>query len=146
MKSTKSRRTAYVPRLFLRGAAVVAVVPACAAAVVACGGNVAAHAVADSGGDTGIFSVAAVAYPAYESGVPPFDAGVADVSFADSVAIDAYGVADVSFGVAADAFGVADVGYRPDAEAGSGDSATDSTVFGVAAVAYPAYEAGNGEG
>jgi hypothetical protein len=96
--------------------------------------------VADSGGgdaaDTGIpFSVAAVAYPAYESGVPPFDASVADVAF---------GVADVSFGVAADAFSVADVGYRPDAEAGAGDSATDSTVFGVAAVAYPAYEAGNG--
>jgi hypothetical protein len=142
MKSTKSRRTAYVPRLFLRGAAVVAVVPACAAAAVACGGNVATHATADSGGgdaaDAGIFGVAAVAYPAYESGVPPLDAGVADVAF--GVAGDAF------FGVAADAFSVADVGYRPDAEAGPGDSATDSTVFGVAAVAYPAYEAGNGNG
>ena len=143
MKSTKSRRTAYVPRLFLRGAAIVAVVPACAAAVVACGGNVATQAVSDSGSgdaaDTGIgFTVAAVAYPAYESGVPPLDAGVADVAF--GVAGDAF------FGVAADAFGVADSGYVPDADAGPGDSATDSTVFGVAAVAYPAYEAGNGNG
>jgi hypothetical protein len=141
MNSTKSRRTAYVPRLFLRGAAVVAVVPACAAAAIACGGSVTTQEVADSGrgdaADTGTFTVAAVAYPAYESGIPPYDApfGVADVSF---------GVADVSFGVAADAFSVADTGYRPDAEAGPGDSATDSTVFGVAAVAYPAYEAGNG--
>jgi hypothetical protein len=124
MGTRKTRRSAYVPRLVLRGAAVVSVIPACA--VLACGGAEAPGPSADAGADAVQVGVAAVAYPAYESGVP--DARL-----------------DAPFSVAAVAYPAYESG-APDGEAGA-DANADAGMdafFGVAAVAYPAYEAGNG--
>jgi hypothetical protein len=120
MGTTKTRRSAYVPRLVLRGAAVVSVIPACA--VLACGGSEVSGPSADSGMDAVQVGVAAVAYPAYESGLP-------DVRL------------DAPFSVAAVAYPAYESG-APDGEAGA-DVGSDA-FLGVAAVAYPAYEAGQG--
>jgi hypothetical protein len=120
MGTRKTRRSAYVPRLFLRSAAVVSVIPACA--VLACSGAEVPGPSADSGSDAVQLGVAAVAYPAYESGVP-----------------DAR--SDAPFSVAAVAYPAYESG-APDAEAGA-DGGMDA-FLGVAAVAYPAYEAGQG--
>jgi hypothetical protein len=116
------RKSSFVPRIVMR-TAVVAVVPACAAAV-ACGGETGSGA--DAGSDHVVLGVAAVAYPAYESGTP-----------------------DVFYGVfAAYEAGLPPPDSGPDQEAGpSKDANPDHATgidapFGVAAVAYPAYEAG----
>ncbi len=107
-KSTpkRARRSAFVPRLLVR-TALVGVVPACAlAATTGCssGDNPAPT-------DSGYLGVAAVAYPAYETGVP--DTRTDGTGDAPSDASD--GDADT----APDVFGVAAVAY-PAYEAGTG--------------------------
>jgi hypothetical protein len=90
--------------------AIVGVVPACALGVVA--GTVGCSS-SDSGpttSDTGIYGVAAVAYPAYETGVP-------DVRNDGSG--DAPGEASDGGADAPDVFGVAAVAY-PAYETGAG--------------------------
>jgi hypothetical protein len=118
-KPQKPRRSAFVPRLAIRAA--VAVVPACAAAAMSCGGrSESPAATTDSGTDALYFTVAAVAYPAYEAG------------------------SDVFIGVAAVAYPAYESGAP---ETGTDDAGLDSgpdVFLGVAAVAYPAYEAGPG--
>jgi hypothetical protein len=124
MGTKKTARSAYVPRLVLRGAAVVSVIPACA--ILACGGAEAPGPSADAGMDTVQLGVAAVAYPAYESGVPDAQR-------------------DAPFTVAAVAYPAYESG-APDGEAGAdvGSDVGSDVFLGVAAVAYPAYEAGSG--
>jgi hypothetical protein len=110
----KGRTTAFVPRLLVHGV-IAGVVPACA--LVGCGGGVAGS---DEGGTDGgleggadVFrGVAAVAYPAYESGAPDggLDAEAGAESGADSNGQDT-GI-DVFHGVAAVAY--------PAYEAGTG--------------------------
>jgi hypothetical protein len=123
----KTRKSTFVPRIVVR-TAVVAVVPACAAAV-ACGGSTSTSA-GDSGADQFVVGVAAVAYPAYESGAP-------DVYLGVFAAFDASGP---------DGNRPVDAGGERDA--GPTDAKPDIftsvaiDAFGVAAVAYPAYEAG----
>jgi hypothetical protein len=65
MAKNKHRRSAFVPRMLLPAAAMVSVIPACALA--SCSGDV----VTSSGtaASSGFFTVAAVAYPAYEAGL-----------------------------------------------------------------------------
>jgi hypothetical protein len=142
MTAKKHRKSAFVPRLLVR-TAVVGVVPACAIASAsgACGadqGSVAFLAydasqecrgfgctsddssALDASRDS-FDGVAAVAYPPYESGIP------SDASPSDGL------------------LSVADTAYPSDANTdGGSDARPDSRFFGVAAVAYPAYEAGNG--
>jgi hypothetical protein len=67
MTAREQRKSAFVPRLLVR-TAIASVVPACA---VACGSGSSGPAPStDAATDSIPFSVAAVAYPAYESGVP----------------------------------------------------------------------------
>jgi hypothetical protein len=120
MASRKPRKYAFVPRLLVR-TAMASVVPACAiAGVDACGGST--GTLSDAGKGDVFQGVAAVAYPAYESG------------------------ADV-FGVAAVAYPAYEAGLEGGKDSG-GDTGIKDTggpeIFGVAAVAYPAYEAGPG--
>jgi hypothetical protein len=61
----KPRRSAFVPRLLIPAAAIVSVVPACTLA--ACSSS------------SQTFSVAAVAYPAYEAGAPDGSDAAPDV-------------------------------------------------------------------
>jgi hypothetical protein len=130
MPKSKLRHTAFVPRVLLRGAALASVIPACA--VAACGSD-STGSTADAGADSVLLGVAAVAYPAYESGAP-----------------DARNDArpDVFLGVAAVAYPAYESGApdgKADAPDGASDAPTRPDVFlGVAAVAYPAYEAGRG--
>jgi hypothetical protein len=93
MAARKPRKYAFVPKLLVR-TALAGVIPACALATAdACGGTTSNPPPKDSGSEQ-VFSVAAVAYPAYESGVPdvktdaPSDATAPDVFF--SVAAVAY--------------------------------------------------------
>src|SRR5262249_44632626 len=105
----RSRRTAFVPRLLVR-TALAGVVPACALV----GASGAAGCSSDSSGgptDTGFLGVAAVAYPAYETGV--HDGGGDGTSDAPSDGSD--GGADTT----PDVFGVAAVAY-PAYETGAG--------------------------
>jgi len=113
MAARKRHKYAFVPKLLVR-TVIAGVVPACAlAAADGCGGTTtspgstkdAGH-VTDSGygvADIG-FTVAAVAYPAYESGVP--ETGAHDTGATDA-------------GAGPDVFGVAAVAY-PAYEAGTG--------------------------
>jgi hypothetical protein len=99
MPAKKPRKSAFVPRMLMR-TALVSVIPACA---LGCGSS-------DTGGptttsdtgtkDTGPFGVAAVAYPAYETGTDstadsPTD-GPADSNKADS-GKEVFGVAAVAY-------------------------------------------------
>jgi hypothetical protein len=138
MSKSKFRRTAFVPRVLWRGAALASVIPACAA--IACGSDSTGSST-DSGPSSGFSSgfpgVAAVAYPAYESsgrgsGASSGSGGAPDVFLGGGdVAVGAYG------NDAPDA--------QPDVPDGASDAPTRPDVFlGVAAVAYPAYEAGRG--
>jgi hypothetical protein len=65
MAKKKQRRSAFVPRLLVPAAAVMSVVPACALA--SCSGTVSTPGTGAQG-TTSQFTVAAVAYPAYEAG------------------------------------------------------------------------------
>jgi hypothetical protein len=65
MAKKKQRRSAFVPRLLVPAAAAMSVVPVCALA--SCSGNVSTPG-SGAQGTTSQFSVAAVAYPAYEAG------------------------------------------------------------------------------
>ena len=109
MATTRPRKYAFVPKLLVR-TVMVGVVPACAlAGANACGGSTTTSSSKDGGhvGDSGadvIFSVAAVAYPAYESGVP--ETGGHDTGGGTDAAPDVF-------------FGVAAVAY-PAYEAGTG--------------------------
>ncbi|HLK41243.1 MAG TPA: hypothetical protein VKU41_31040 [Polyangiaceae bacterium] len=132
MATSRLRRTAFVPRVLVRGAILASVVPACALA--ACGGDDSTGSAADAAPDRQFLGVAAVAYPAYEAGRPGVDASP-----------------DVFFSVAAVAYPAYEAGApdrtspAPDAADGASDVTTRPDVFfGVAAVAYPAYEAGRG--
>ncbi len=62
----KARRTAFVPRLLVR-TAIIGVIPACA---LGCGSKDAPAPATDAAADSPFLGVAAVAYPAYEAGVP----------------------------------------------------------------------------
>ena len=117
MAAKKPRKYAFVPKLLVR-TALAGAIPACALATAdACGGTTSNPTPKDSGSDQ-VFTVAAVAYPAYEAGR------------------DAFGVAAVAYPA-----------YESGAPDVNGDAPADASgpdVFGVAAVAYPAYEAGTG--
>ena len=130
MAKSKLRRSAFVPRILVRGAALASVIPACALG--ACGSD-STGTMTDAGSESALLGVAAVAYPAYETGAP--DAGD-----------DAR--PDVFFGVAAVAYPAYESGapdVKPDAPDGASDVVNRPDVFfSVAAVAYPAYEAGRG--
>ena len=99
MATKKHRKYAFVPKLLVR-TVIAGVVPACAlAAADGCGGTTSnpsskdAGHVTDSGfavADIG-FTVAAVAYPAYESGMP--ETGAQDTGGNDAV----FGVAAVAY-------------------------------------------------
>jgi hypothetical protein len=104
MATKKHRKYAFVPKLLVR-TVIAGVVPACAlAAADGCGGTTtttgsskdAGH-VTDSGSGADIgFTVAAVAYPAYESGVP--ETGTHDTGGNDaSTGPDVFGVAAVAY-------------------------------------------------
>ena len=101
----RSRKTAFVPRLLVR-TAIAGVVPACA--LVGCGGGVSTGS--DGGGsdaDTDVMAdgvadvfhgVAAVAYPAYESGIPDVrDTGATDTGAKDTGIDVFHGVAAVAY-------------------------------------------------
>ena len=110
MAKRKPRKYAFVPRLLVR-TAIVGVVPACAlGAIDGCGGSTSTPS-KDAGHDV-FQGVAAVAYPAYESGVPETGGGEAgsQESGADS------GIKDTGL---PEIFGVAAVAY-PAYEAGPG--------------------------
>jgi hypothetical protein len=130
----KARRTAFVPRLILR-TAIAGVIPACA---LACGGSDSSPGSSDTG------FVGGVAEDAY-GGDSRF--GVADTAYPDvhAVADAAYGDSDTRFGVADTAYpdtGRADVPAEASDAPGEVDDGGAPDVFGVAAVAYPAYEGG----
>ena len=120
IRRKKPRRSAFVPRLAVRAA--VAVVPACAA-IAACSGKTSSLP-SDAGPDAVVFTVAAVAYPAYEAGADAF-------GFVAAVAYPAYESG-------APESGAQDAGLDSSADEGP------DAGFIVAAVAYPAYEAGPG--
>jgi hypothetical protein len=77
---TKTKKSAFVPRVLVR-TAVVGLVPACAAAVACSSGTTTSTTDGghDAAKDAPIFSVAAVAYPAYEAGTPKDSGGTPDV-------------------------------------------------------------------
>ncbi len=154
----KTGKSAFVPRLLVRGA-IAGVIPACA--VVACGGGETATTDAgasDAGPDRFPLGVAAVAYPAYESGAPEasVDGGALGDAGPDASIQDAAPAPDVFLGVAAVAYpayesgvpdGAADGAAIGDATTGDASSGVDASIqdasrdvfFGVA---YLAYEAG----
>ncbi len=101
MAQKKTRRSAFVPRLLLR-TAIVGVIPACA---LGCGDDTSTGPAVDAAKDT-IFSVAAVAYPAYETGTPDGKG-------------DSPGDTKITPDGGKDVFGVAAVAY-PAYEAGAG--------------------------
>ena len=124
MAKRDRRRTAFVPRLILR-TAIAGVVPACA--LLGCSGSDSTPSgQEDSGADSHFNGVADTAYP------------------------DVRGVADAAYGDTNDShFSVADTAYPDTGSAEtSGDAPAETDdggapdVFGVAAVAYPAYESG----
>jgi hypothetical protein len=135
MAKKTRRRTAFVPRLILR-TAIAGVIPACA--LLGCSSSDSSPSGSD---DTGIFNGVA------DAGYGDTRFGVADTSYRDVPA-----VADAAYGDTNDAndshFSVADTAYpdtRPaDASDAPGevDDGGAPDVFGVAAVAYPAYESG----
>ncbi|HEY5239920.1 MAG TPA: hypothetical protein VIJ22_00580 [Polyangiaceae bacterium] len=100
MAARKPRKYAFVPKLLMR-TVIAGVIPACAlAAADGCGGSTTSTSSkdgsTDGAPDTGFFGVAAVAYPAYESGVP--ETGSKDSSAKDSgTGFDAFGVAAVAY-------------------------------------------------
>jgi hypothetical protein len=104
MTTKKHRKSAFVPRLLVR-TALMSVIPACA---LGCGsGDTTSPPPTDAAKtDTGPFGVAAVAYPAYETGIPD---GKGDTPADTTVTPDA----------GKDVFGVAAVAY-PAYEAGAG--------------------------
>ena len=118
MAAKKPRKYAFVPKLLAR-TALAGAIPACALATAnACGGTTSTPPPKDSGSEQ-IYTVAAVAYPAYEAGRD-------------------------AFGVAAVAYPAYESGV-PDAKTdGPSDATAPDVMFTVAAVAYPAYEAGTG--
>jgi hypothetical protein len=125
MAKSKIRRSLFVPRILVRGAALASVIPACA--VVACGSNQGTGPSADAGTgtrtDSAMLGVAAVAYFAYDS--------------------DASDVADVGYQAADSGTPDAKSDVEQDARDGASDAILRPDVFlGVAAVAYPAYESG----
>jgi hypothetical protein len=98
MRATKSRKSAFVPRVLVR-TAIVGVIPACA---VACGNSSEpSMSVADAGHDAGFLGVAAVAFQAYDSAAPDvvaptFDSGTTDAN-GDSAPHGFLGVAAVAY-------------------------------------------------
>ena len=114
MAARKRHKYAFVPKLLVR-TVIAGVVPACAlAAADGCGGTTTTTSSKDAGhgtdsglGSDAVFTVAAVAYPAYESGAP--ETGGPD-GHTD-------GGSDANTGP--DVFGVAAVAY-PAYEAGTG--------------------------
>lgn len=104
MAVKKPRKSAFVPRMLIR-TALVGVIPACA---LACGGSdttgpttTGTDSGSDAAKDTSPFGVAAVAYPAYETGTDTRSDGPTD-SKSDSNKADAS--KDSPFGVAAVAY------------------------------------------
>ncbi len=93
MARKRPRKYAFVPRLLLR-TAIVGVIPACA---LGCGSDDSkGPPVTDAGKDT-IFGVAAVAYPAYETGTPDGKADSPGDSTAPDGGKDVFGVAAVAY-------------------------------------------------
>ena len=135
-KKKTRRRTAFVPRLILH-TAIAGVIPACALACSSSDNSPSGEV--DSGkADTAAWGVADAAYG------PDTRFGVADTAYPD-----VKGVADAAYGDTKDSgFSVADTAYpdTPPSDAsdapGEVDDGSAPDVFGVAAVAYPAYEAG----
>lgn len=105
-KPRPSRRSAFVPRLLVR-TAIIGVVPACALASAGCSSD---SNPGPSTQDSGYLGVAAVAYPAYETGVP-------DTKYDGTGDAPADGASDAD--APADVFGVAAVAY-PAYETGAG--------------------------
>jgi hypothetical protein len=149
MAKSNLRRTAFVPRVLLRGAALASVIPACA--LVACGSDTTGSTF-DARTDVAAVEYAGdVAAEAYGDVSPGPGPGLGDVAAEayGNVFLEAGGVADNAYVGGGD---VADVGYgndapdvQPDAPDGASDAPTRPDGFlGVAAVAYPAYEAGRG--
>src|ERR1700683_4051909 len=78
MAARKPRKYAFVPKLLVR-TALAGAIPACALATAdACGGTTSSPPPKDSGNEQ-FYTVAAVAYPAYEAGRDAF--GVAAVAY-----------------------------------------------------------------
>ncbi len=125
----KKRHTSFVPRLLVR-TAIASVVPACALGCSSSGDTT--QGATDTGIVNGVADTAYAPDTRADSAHP--DVGVADTAYRDSF----FGVADAAYDSAPP-----DTGADAPADA-PGDAASDTApdVFGVAAVAYPAYEAG----
>lgn len=158
MAKPKKRRSAFVPRALVRGAVVAGVIPACALA--ACGSDT-SGTTPDTGSDSASGAVylgpgvAARGFSGMASGAPESSSGTASVAnFAyspdgavnGSVEPDA---TDATSDATSQPDGATDGGARTDGaphQDGASDATTrpDVVPFGVAAVAYPAYEGGRG--
>lgn len=127
----KKRKSSFVPRLLVR-TAIAGVIPACA---LACSSNDSGPGATDTGVVQGVADAAygdthfGVADTAYRDSL----LGVADVAYPDA------SVADIAYPDTSHAETTADAPGDAPSEASDGGS---SDVFGVAAVAYPAYESG----
>jgi hypothetical protein len=137
MRSKKSRKSAFVPRVLVR-TAIAGVIPACA---LACGdSNESSPPVADAGHDAGFFGGAGVALQAYDSAAPDVAAPSFESGAPDANDASADSAPKVIFGVAAVAYRAFDSAASDGEPGGEPADARPDVFRGPVPLAVMAYE------